>query len=139
MAYTAHGHQIPGSPSGSIQNVPKNKARCGGVNICPKCMQETEEWTSIMIGEPTDFQAKAKQMVKDYVDSLHQQNFPMTELPTYTVYVVWFAKTLQNWKAILGTTLPDGYLFEVTYSGDRKVAFVDVYKKTDNFPVYDRG
>lgn len=139
MAYTGHGHQIPGSPAGTIQEVPKNPARCGGVNVCPRCLQEAEEWKSRMIGEHTDFQAKAKQMVKDYVDSMHRQTYPLTELPTYTVYVVWFAKTLQNWKAILGTTLPDGKLFEITYNGDGRVAYVDVYKKMDNFPIHDRG
>jgi hypothetical protein len=137
MAYTGHGYQIPGSTAGTIQDRPKSPARCGGVEVCPRCIQDVEEYKNIMIGEDADFQAKAKQMVKDYVDSLHRQNYPETEVPTYTVYVVWFAKTLQNWKAILGTTMPDSKLFEITYDGNRKVAFVDVYHKQDNFPIYD--
>lgn len=138
MAYTAHGYQIPGSPAGSIQDRPKSPARCGGVEVCPKCVYESEEWKSHMIGEHTDFQAKAKQMVRDYVDSLHQQNFPQTETPAYEVYVVWFAKTLQNWKAILGTTMPDGRLFEITYDGNKRAAYFDVYNKIDNFAIADR-
>jgi Family of unknown function (DUF6275) len=54
------------------------------------------------------------------------------------VYVVWFAKTLQNWKAILGTTMPDGKLFELTHDGDKKVTYFDCYRKVDNFPIPDR-
>lgn len=136
MAYTGHGHKIPDTPETTIKFLPKNIAKCGGVNICPRCKAEAQEY-GYMVGEPVDFQEKAKQLVKDYVDSLHKQNFPMTELPTYTVYVVWFAKTLQNWKAILGTTMPDGLLFELTYDGEKQTTYFDCYKKQDNFPVPD--
>mgnify|MGYP001101970924 CR=1 FL=1 len=138
MAYTGHGHQIPGSPAGTIQDRPKSPARCGGVNICPRCIHEVEEWESVMIGERTDFQEKAKQMVRDYVDSLYLQNHSGHDVQDYEIYVVWFAKTLQNWKAILGTTLPDGMLFELTRDGDRKVTYLDAYKKQDNVPIQDR-
>lgn len=48
------------------------------------------------------------------------------------VYVVWFAKTLQNFKALLSTTLPDGMYYEVTYNGDKKEFYIDAYKKFDN-------
>ena len=136
MAYTGHGHQIPGSPAGTIQNAPKSPARCGGVDICPRCKSEAQEY-GYMVGEPTDFQEKAKLLVKDYVDSLYKQNQPQSDPQVYTVYVVWFAKTLQNWKAILGTTLPDGRLFELTYDGDKQTTYFDAYVKQDNFPIPD--
>lgn len=48
------------------------------------------------------------------------------------VYVVWFTKTLQNWKALVSTTLPDGMYYEVTYNGDKKEIYLDAYKKFDN-------
>lgn len=48
------------------------------------------------------------------------------------VYVVWFCKTLQNWKALCSTDIPDGMYYEVTYDGDKDVAYVDAYKKWDN-------
>lgn len=48
------------------------------------------------------------------------------------VYVVWFAKTLQNWKALLSTTLPDGMYYEVTFNGDKNEIYLDAYKKFDN-------
>lgn len=53
------------------------------------------------------------------------------------IYIVWFCKTLQNWKALLSTTLPDGKYYEVTYNGDKKETYVDVYVKLDNFVVKD--
>lgn len=48
------------------------------------------------------------------------------------VYVVWTCKTLQNNKALLGTTLPDGMYYEITYNGDKKEAYFDAYKKEAN-------
>jgi hypothetical protein len=51
------------------------------------------------------------------------------------VYVVWLCKTLQNNKAILSTTVPDGMIYEFTWNGDRKEAYLDVYKKWKNVVV----
>lgn len=48
------------------------------------------------------------------------------------VYVVWFCKTLQNWKALVSTTLPDGMYYEVTHNGDKQEIYLDAYKKFDN-------
>jgi hypothetical protein len=50
----------------------------------------------------------------------------------FEVYVVWFSKTLQNWKALLSTTIPDGRYYEVTYDGDKQQAYVDTYVKIKN-------
>lgn len=33
--------------------------------------------------------------------------------------VVWFSKTLQNWKALVSTNVSDGMYYEVTYNGDK--------------------
>ena len=43
------------------------------------------------------------------------------------VFVVWFCKTLQNWKAILGTRAA---LYEATLDGDKGKIYVDRYEKT---------
>jgi hypothetical protein len=51
------------------------------------------------------------------------------------VYVVWLCKTLQNNKALLSTTLFDGMYYEITYNGDKNEAYVDAYKKWENFAV----
>ena len=48
------------------------------------------------------------------------------------VYVVWLSKTLQNNKSLLSTNVSDGMYYEVTYNGDKKEAYFDVYKKQEN-------
>jgi hypothetical protein len=42
---------------------------------------------------------------------------------------------LQNNKALLSTTLPDGMYYELTYNGDKQEIYVDAYKKVDNYTV----
>lgn len=53
-------------------------------------------------------------------------------------YIVWFSKTLQNWKALLSTDA-DNLYYEVTYNGDKCEAYVDVYAKVRNTAVTDEA
>lgn len=62
----------------------------------------------------------------DVTESAHT-NFSPDE-----VFVVWFCKTLGNWKALLSTTLPDGMYYEVTYNGNGDELYLDAYKKFEN-------
>lgn len=49
------------------------------------------------------------------------------------VFVVWYAKTLQNHKALLGTTAEDdNHYYEATYNGDKGELYLDVYNKQEN-------
>lgn len=48
------------------------------------------------------------------------------------VYLVWLCKALQNNKALLATTKPDGMYFEVTYNGDKNEMYLDAYSKVEN-------
>ncbi len=49
------------------------------------------------------------------------------------VFVVWACKTLQNYKALLSTTVSgDGIYAEYTYNGDKQEMYEDVYKKVSN-------
>lgn len=41
-------------------------------------------------------------------------------------------KTLQNNKALLSTTVPDGMYYEITYNGDKRECYFDAYKKWEN-------
>ena len=54
------------------------------------------------------------------------------EVPSYTVFIVWYCKTLQNHKALLSTNLPDGMYYECTYNGDKNEFYLDAYKKFEN-------
>jgi Family of unknown function (DUF6275) len=78
------------------------------------------------------FQEVAIGLVHDYVKA----HLDVTDAPPdINVYVVWWAKVLQNWKALLSTTLPDGMYYEVTYDGDKDKAYLDAYKKFENIEV----
>lgn len=48
------------------------------------------------------------------------------------IYVVWVCKTLQNNKALLSTTVPDGMYYEITYNGNEHELYFDAYKKVEN-------
>lgn len=74
---------------------------------------------------------QAKGLVLDYI-SRKGVDLSMNE-----VYVVWFSKTLQNWKALVSTIFPDGLYFEVTYNGAKEESYIDTYVKTDNVRVTD--
>lgn len=81
-------------------------------------------------------QEKAKQIVVDYFNN-HVDATNNKKITTNDVFVVWFAKTLQNWKALVSTTVSDGMYYEITHNGDKKETYVDVYKKWENFTVSD--
>lgn len=77
---------------------------------------------------------KAKKIVTDYFNA----NVDVTDGSRITmddVFIVWFCKTLQNWKALVSTTVSDGMYYEVTYNGDKDCCYLDVYKKWQNFTV----
>lgn len=54
------------------------------------------------------------------------------------VFVVWSCKALQNYKALLSTTVSgDGIYAEYTYNGDKQELYEDVYKKLSNMKLVD--
>lgn len=75
---------------------------------------------------------KAKELVFQYVKERLEKTDTHVTFAEDEVYVVWFAKTLQNWKALLSTTLPDGMYYEVTHNGAARETYLDAYKKFDN-------
>lgn len=74
---------------------------------------------------------RAKIAVRDYVnDNLDKSDGVL--ITTDQVYIVWFCKTLQNWKALASTTLLDGMYYEITADGDKRAVYIDAYKKFQN-------
>lgn len=58
-------------------------------------------------------------------------DYNANEITPDDMFIVWFCKTLQNWKAIVsGRTIEE--FIEVTHNGDRNETYVDVYYKTKN-------
>lgn len=78
-----------------------------------------------------NYQEKAKKIVVDYYNE-HVEKTDNKKLTINEVFVVWFSKTLQNWKALVSTTISDGMYYEVTYNGDKKETYLDAYKKWEN-------
>lgn len=76
-----------------------------------------------------EFVTKAKELVYNRAITLDLQ-LDRGENPD--VYVVWLSKTLQNNKALLSTTIPDGRYYEVTYNGDKNEIYFDSYVKEFN-------
>lgn len=78
-----------------------------------------------------DYQKIARKIVLDYANE-HIDKTDNVQITLDNVFIVWFCKTLQNWKALVSTTLPDGMYYEVTYNGNKKEAYLDAYKKFEN-------
>lgn len=73
----------------------------------------------------------AKQVVVDF----YNENLELPDGPKLTendVFIVWFSKTLQNWKALVSTVISDGMYYEVTFNGDKNEVYLDAYKKLLN-------
>ena len=83
-----------------------------------------------------NYQEKAKQIVIDYYNE-HVEIPGNKKLKESEVFIVWFSKTLQNWKALVSTTISDGMYYEVTYNGDKKETYLDSYMKWENVCVKD--
>lgn len=75
-----------------------------------------------------------KETIRDYVNK-HIDKTDRAEILTDDVFIVWQVKALQNWKALASTTLFDGMYYEITYNGDKGEAYIDCYKKWENFVI----
>lgn len=60
------------------------------------------------------------------------------EITPDDMYVVWFCKTLQNWKALVSGVNVNQYI-EVTYNGDQEETYIDVYNKAFNTHIKDNA
>ena len=79
-----------------------------------------------------DFIQFAKEQVVSYYNGRVDTTDKNGKITEDDVFVVWFCKTLQNNKALLSTTVPDGMYYEITFNGDKAEAYLDAYKKWEN-------
>ena len=79
-------------------------------------------------------QEQARKIVMEYFNS-HVDKTDNKQITLDDIYVVWFSKTLQNWKALVSTTVSDGMYYEITHNGNENGTYVDVYKKWENYTV----
>lgn len=86
-------------------------------------MQNVE--TDSSFKSQTDPQSLAKSLVYGYIKSEESVSHNDIKL-------VWFCRTLQNWKAMVADLRPGGMFFEVTHNGDKKETYLDAYVQKDN-------
>ena len=75
---------------------------------------------------------KAKELASKAMSEVNS-----VEVKPEDCFVVWFAKTLQNWKALVSTNAlksanGQADYCEVTHNGDKNETYVDVYCKAKN-------
>ena len=83
-----------------------------------------------------DFVKFCKKQIVNYTNE-HLDKTDGKVITEDNVFVVWLCKILQNNKALLSTTLFDGMYYEITYNGDNDEAYIDAYKKWENYKIED--
>lgn len=73
----------------------------------------------------------SKRMIQRYYTELFGGNTVSSD----EIFLLWYCKTLQNHKALLGVTGRYGEYFEATYDGDKNKVYLDIYKKDKNIVV----
>ena len=86
-----------------------------------------------MLGSEEFMRIVKKQIVQYFNE--HSDKTDQVYITDEDVYIVWYCKTLQNHKALVSTTVPDGMYYEVTYNGDKNELYCDAYKKWENVKV----
>lgn len=92
-----------------------------------------------MAADNDQFLKKAKKLAFDNMCSICEGNKP-PELEEF--FVVWFSKTLQNWKALVSCSDGEetyGYYWEITHDGNKHQTYVDRYKKESNRIIPDQA
>lgn len=81
----------------------------------------------------------AQALVADYI----REHLVASDLDVkFEVFTVWKCKVLQNWKFMIGSTIPTsqgGMYFEMTYNGDKDEWYLDAYKKFENRCIPGKG
>ena len=86
------------------------------------------------------FQSVCKNKLVDWYNAAFANGAGVVaqEIDLSNVFVVWSVKVLQNYKALLSTTVSgDGIYVEYTYNGDKQELYEDVYTKISNSKLVD--
>ena len=73
-----------------------------------------------------------KETVAEYGNEHTKPDSNPKQLTKEDVFIVWFCKALQNWKALAATDRLDGVYYELTFNGDKQQVYLDAYTKTEN-------
>ena len=89
---------------------------------------------NLSIVDSNTMELGAKFLVTEYYNNHQKHNeSDCKTIDISDVFVVWFCKTIQNFKMLLGTDDPnDKMYYEVTYNGDKDELYLDVYKQVEH-------
>jgi Family of unknown function (DUF6275) len=94
------------------------------------------------VPDPEEFINKAKFLVAENFNKTFVEPYPshdhLVKAESKNFYVVWFSKTLKNWKALVSTDLINSQYWEVTHNGEQGETYVDHYKKSSNAAYSDQ-
>jgi hypothetical protein len=136
MAYTTHGHHIPGTNRGEGITKAHLIPQCKGFadpEKCPECIQEAETYSLRFMGEPVNYTDKVIKLVTEHV----LKRYSGAEPPPFEVYVETFAFVLGNYKAQVCTTLDDGMAYWVTYDFNQRRTYLIEYRRLANITIPD--
>lgn len=71
-------------------------------------------------------------LVKEWYKDIILNYLGSSTVSSDEIFLVWYCKTLQNHKALLGVTGRYDEYFEATYDGDKNKVYMDIYKKDKN-------
>jgi hypothetical protein len=80
----------------------------------------------------------AKKLVSDNYNRHHDIERTSPLFPE-DIYIIWYAKLLTNWKALLGTPEIRGLLWMVTYNGFKHDAQIEIYKRVNSVTVREEN
>lgn len=83
----------------------------------------------------SNYPVQARVLTCSYVNARSPKLPAGEEITLGSIHIVWFTKTLQNWKCLLICDHTPGMFYEVTFNGDKDEAYIDAYKKTENVVV----
>lgn len=77
-----------------------------------------------------EFEVICKNEIIKELKEKYNENYKIEEL-----HLVWFSKTLQNFKCCICDLKSNNRYYECTYNGNKKELYVDIYDKVYNTKV----
>lgn len=81
-----------------------------------------------------DFEVISKNEIIKEVENYYGENLKIEQL-----HLVWFNKSLQNFKCLVCDSTDNQRYYECTYNGDKKELYVDIYEKKYNTKVLNKN
>lgn len=83
---------------------------------------------------PDRYLTMAKRLVMENYNEHHNEE----ESPPLIIddlYIIWFTKVLNNWRAQVASSVVRGLVWMVTYNGSKSEAYIEVFRKINNTKV----